>query len=72
MKKMTCRQMGGMCDEVIVAHTPDEMMEKGMDHLKVAHPDMAKSVEAMPATDPLMVEWFETFQEEWDKTPEEE
>ncbi len=67
---MTCAQMGGMCETVISAETKDEMMEKGMAHLEVAHPEMAESVKTMPADDPMMVAWVEKFNADWESTPE--
>ncbi len=62
--------MGGMCETVISAETKDEMMEKGMAHLEVAHPEMAESVKTMPADDPMMVAWVEKFNADWESTPE--
>lgn len=70
MKTMTCKAMGGMCDEPISANTPDEMIANGMEHLKVAHPEMVASIEAMPKDDPLMVDWQKKFDETWAATPE--
>ena len=70
MKTMTCAQMGGMCNEKITAATADEMIAKGMDHMKVAHPEMAASIAAMPKDHPAIVEWQEKFTKEWDATPE--
>ncbi len=70
MKTMTCKQMGGMCDTAITAATPEEMISKGMDHLREAHPEMVASIESMPADHPMMVDWNKKFMEEWEKTPE--
>ncbi|MDB5254993.1 MAG: hypothetical protein JWL92_369 [Candidatus Nomurabacteria bacterium] len=70
MKTMTCRQMGGMCDTAITAATPEEMINKGMDHLREAHPEMVASIESMPKDDPLMLDWSKKFMEGWEKTPE--
>ena len=53
--------MGGMCDTAITASSEEEMMQKGMQHLEEAHPEMAASVKAMPADDPLMIDWVEKF-----------
>jgi hypothetical protein len=72
MKTMTCKQMGGPCDEQIHGETPEEMTNNGTEHLKAAHPDMAAAMMAMPKDDPKMVEWFKKFQEDWDKTPEDQ
>ena len=64
---MTCAQMGGPCDKEITGSTPDEMMEKGMEHLEEAHPEMAAQVKAMAKDDPVMVEWNKKFMKEWKK-----
>lgn len=70
MKSMTCAQMGGMCDEMMSAATPEEMMGKGMAHLEVAHPEMAASIKAMPKDDPQMTQWNEKFMRDWAAAPE--
>ena len=70
MKTITCRAMGGMCDTPLSADTYDGMMMVGMEHLKVAHPEMAASVEAMPKDDPMMVEWEKNFKKTWADTPD--
>jgi hypothetical protein len=59
-----------MCDEPMTAATKDEMMMKGMQHLEVAHPEMAASVKAMAKDDPLMVKWNEDFDKTWEEAPE--
>lgn len=71
MKTMTCRQMGGMCDEKIQGATADEMMSNGMAHLEQAHPDMAANIKTMPKDDPKMVEWSTKFMADFENTPEE-
>ncbi len=70
MKTMTCKQMGGMCDEAMTAGTQEEMMNAGMAHLEVAHPEMAAGIKAMPKDDPKMVEWGTKFATDWASTPE--
>ena len=70
MKTMTCAQMGGMCDESMTAAASEEMMALGMEHLEVAHPEMAESIKAMPHDDPAMVVWGEKFEKDWEATPE--
>lgn len=64
--------MGGMCDEPVSGNTPEELMNAGMEHLKVAHPEMAANVEKMPKDDPMMVKWNEDFMKTWAQTPEAE
>lgn len=70
MKTITCRAMGGMCDESVSGNTPEELIGAGMEHLKVAHPEMAKDIESMPKDDPAMVKWSEDFMKTWAETPE--
>ncbi len=70
MKTITCRAMGGMCDEPLSAETFDELMVVGMEHLKVAHPEMAETVEKMPKDDPMMVKWDQDVRKIWAELPE--
>ncbi len=67
---MTCKELGGECDEKIHGSTPDEMMANGMKHLEVAHPKMAADIKAMPMTDPAMVAWSEKFMKDFAAAPE--
>ena len=69
MKTMTCRMMGGMCDEKIVAGSREEMLEKGMEHLEEKHPEMAAQVKSMPKDDPMMVAWQEKFDADYGALP---
>lgn len=34
MKKMTCKEMGGPCEEAMMGETAEEMMKKGKEHLE--------------------------------------
>ncbi len=67
---MTCKEMGGMCEEKITGSSSDEMMANGMKHLEVAHPEMAENVKNMPETDPMMVAWVEKFNQDFEAAPE--
>ena len=67
---MTCKQMGGPCEEKIHGTTPDEMMENGTKHLEEKHPEMAADMKKMAKDDPKMVEWQEKFNMDWEKTPD--
>ncbi len=62
---MTCRNMGGMCDAEILGATSEEMVMKGMQHLEVAHPEMAAQIKSMPSTDPMLVSWKEKFEQDF-------
>ena len=70
MKTMTCKQMGGPCEEKIKGATPDEMIKNGMVHMEKAHPKMAADVKAMAKADPQMIEWNKKFKEDWKNTPD--
>lgn len=70
MKKLTCREMGGTCDEEIVAGSKDEMLQKGMQHVEMAHPEMAESIRKMSPTDPMMVDWQKQFEASYEAAPE--
>ena len=70
MKTLTCAQLGGPCDAAISGNTKDELMANGMKHLEEAHPDMAAKVKATPKDDPMMVEWNEKFNKDWDAAAE--
>lgn len=68
MKTMTCRELGGPCDHKIRGNTPEEMMENGMKHLKIEHPDMSKKMESM--TKEENEKWRADFMKKWDSTEE--
>ena len=69
MKTLTCAQLGGMCDTKLSAPSKEEMLAKGMEHLKVAHPEMYQTVTTMAKDNPMMVEWQKTFDTTWDTAP---
>lgn len=62
--------MAGPCDASMSAATSDEMMGKGMEHMREAHPEMAAEIEAMPKDDPKMVAWYDKFMADWTASPE--
>ena len=67
MKTMTCRQMGGPCDDKISANSPDEMMKKGMEHAEKNHPDLAKKMKEMSPEE--RKDWNHSFMKAWGMTP---
>ena len=67
---MTCRQMGGMCDEQIKGNTSEEMIANGMKHLEEAHPEMAADINKAGPNDPMVVAWSEKFHVDFDAAPE--
>lgn len=70
MKTMTCKQMGGMCEQSINGATADQMMQNGMAHLEQSHPDMANNIKAMSKDDPIMAEWSKKFATDFENTKE--
>ena len=72
MKKMTCREMGGVCDEAIEADTAEEMTQKGHDHVAQAtDPDHIKLKEDMDASgEEGMAKWKEEFRKKWEEAPD--
>jgi predicted small metal-binding protein len=70
MKTITCREMGGMCDTPISAETKEEMIQKGMEHVEEAHPEMAANIKAMAKDDPKMIEWSQNFDKTWEMAEE--
>ncbi len=75
---MTCRQMGGPCDAVIEAATPEEMMSKGGQHITdmLAQGDTthqeAKQMMDEAQQDPAKMEaWRNQFMQTYNSLPEE-
>jgi len=52
MKTLTCRDLGGSCDQKLSANTWDEMVQKMTEHVMENHPDVAKQMENMHKQDP--------------------
>ena len=69
MKTMTCRQLGGACDQRLSAETWNEMVQVMTRHVLDKHPEVAKAMEAMHNADPER--WGRENRPKWDATPEE-
>ena len=52
MKTLTCRDLGGSCDQKLSANTWDEMVQKMTKHVMENHPDVARQMENMHKQDP--------------------
>lgn len=52
MKTMTCRELGGKCDQKLSAVSWDEMVQAMTKHVMDKHPDVAKEMERMHKEDP--------------------
>jgi hypothetical protein len=77
MKTMTCKQLGGACDEVFHANTFDEMAELSMQHgMQMfqkgdeAHLKAIKEMKELMSNPSAMQEWFESKKKEFDELAE--
>jgi predicted small metal-binding protein len=52
MKSLTCRELGGKCDQKLSANSWDEMVKLMTKHVMEKHPDVAKTMEKMHNEDP--------------------
>lgn len=64
---MSCRDMGGPCDARMTAETPEEMMKKGGEHVKMstdaAHMKIAEMMSDMSPEDNK--KWTDDFMKKW-------
>jgi predicted small metal-binding protein len=68
MKTMTCRELGGACDQKLSAGSWDEMVKTMRGHVMQKHPDTAKQMEQMHKQDPK--KWAREMKPKWDARPE--
>ena len=68
MKTMTCRQLGGTCDQELTAESWNDMVTRMSKHVMETHPDLAKQMERMHNSDPK--KWGRETKPKWDATPE--
>lgn len=52
MKTLTCRQLGGTCEQKLSANSWDEMAKVMTKHVMDKHPEVAKKMEKMHNEDP--------------------
>jgi len=69
MKKFTCKELGGVCDEVFEGETHTEVGEKGGAHIMSSTDEAHKSMrEHMAKTsEEDKNKWWDWFKGEWDK-----
>lgn len=67
MKTMTCKELGGKCDQKLSAESWDEMVQTMTKHVMENHPDVAKEMEAMYNQDPK--QWSREIKPKWDAAP---
>lgn len=75
MKTMTCRQMGGPCDEPIHGSTPEEMMNNGTAHVTSMDDEEHKKVlvmmDEMHKNPEAGKQWTDEFMAKYNELPEE-
>ncbi len=64
MKTMTCRQLGGPCDQKLSAESWDEMVQTMTKHVIEKHPETAKAMEKMHNEDPQ--KWGREMKPKWE------
>lgn len=68
MKTMTCRELGGTCDQRLTAGSWDVMVKVMTKHVMEKHPDVAKQMEKIHSEDPK--KWGKEMKPKWDATPD--
>ena len=74
---MTCKQLGGACDEVFTAETFEEIAELSKQHgtkmhqaQDPAHLDAMQAMQELMQSQEAMMEWFESKRVEFENLPE--
>lgn len=68
MKAMTCKELGGSCDEKLSASSWEEMVSVMVKHVTEKHPDVYKQMEKMHNEDPKR--WGRETKPKWDAASE--
>lgn len=76
MKKMTCRQLGGACDETFYARTFEEMASQIQKHGTEmhkkgdkAHIILMSEMQKLMANPEEMKKWMDRMRQQFDKLP---
>lgn len=77
MKTMSCKQLGGACDQTFSANTFEEMASLSKEHGKemfkkndAAHLEAMRSMQKLMETPNAMQDWFEEKRKAFDALPE--
>ena len=68
MKTMTCRSLGGPCEQNLSAASWDEMVQAMVKHVMEEHPDTAKAMATMHNEDPK--KWGREMKPKFDNAQE--
>jgi predicted small metal-binding protein len=69
MRTLTCKELGGACDQKLSASSWDEMVKTMVGHVTENHPDLAKKMEKMHKEDPKR--WGRETKPKFDAAPDE-
>jgi predicted small metal-binding protein len=64
VKTLTCKQLGGTCEQKLSANSWDEMAKVMTKHVMDKHPDVAKKMEKMHNEDPRR--WAREAKPKWE------
>jgi predicted small metal-binding protein len=67
MKTMTCKELGGKCDQKLSAGTWEEMVQVMTKHVMDNHPDVARKMKEMHDKNPK--QWAAETKPKWDHAP---
>jgi predicted small metal-binding protein len=67
MKTMTCKELGGKCNQKLSANTWEEMVKAMTQHVMEKHPDVAQRMKEMHDKDPR--QWAAETKPKWDAHP---
>lgn len=68
MKQFTCEQLGGLCDYMVEAEGPEELMGAHYAHVAVDHPDIKEGIDEM--SDEAKALWEQELMKTWDSEVE--
>ena len=68
MRTMTCRELGGPCDQQLSAQSWDEMVKSMTAHVLREHPHTAEEMKRMHEQDPK--KWGREMKPKWDARAE--
>jgi predicted small metal-binding protein len=68
MKALTCRELGGACDQKLSAESWEEIVKKITRHVMDEHPKVAKRMEEMHRQDPR--QWAREVKPKWEAAAE--
>jgi predicted small metal-binding protein len=67
MKTLSCKDLGGTCDDKLSAASWDDMVQTMTKHVMAKHTDVAKQMEKMHNADPQ--QWSRETKPKWDAAP---